>query len=75
MELKDLKFDIREWNEWIKVRFQNKDFISVDELLNDYENLIFEIEHLEEKIQDLEQDTDEEPDLYDEIKNYNMFGC
>lgn len=59
MEVNDLRFDIREWNEWIKVRFKNKDFITLEEFLNDYENLIFEVEHLEEKIQDLEQDVED----------------
>lgn len=52
----DIKFDIREWNEWIKRRYPNKDMISLSDLLNDYEDAILEIEELEDKIKSLEQD-------------------
>lgn len=52
----DIKFDIREWNEWIKRRYPNKDMISLSDLLSDYEDAILEIEELEDKIKSLEND-------------------
>ena len=59
MDIKDLKFDIREWNSWIKDRHTNKDLITIKELLDDYENLIMENEELEDKIKELEKDIED----------------
>lgn len=54
--MSEIYLDIREWNKWFKDRFPNKDFISLEELLNDYEELIFDKEHLEEELSDLQND-------------------
>lgn len=59
MDIKDLKFDIRDWNSWIKNRHTNKDLITIKELLDDYENLIMENEELEDKIKELEKDIED----------------
>lgn len=70
--MEDIRIDIREWNKWYRDRFPNKDLITFDELLSDYEDLIDEVEHLEEEIRDLRRDMDEnykplppDPDPYE----------
>ena len=57
--MNELYIDIREWNRWFKDRFPNKDFVSLEDILGDYENCIFEIEHLEEEIKDIRQDIED----------------
>ena len=57
--MNELLLDIRNQNEWVKERFKNKDIITLEELLGDYQDLISEVEHLEEKIKDMEQDIEE----------------
>lgn len=47
--MKELKVDLREMNRWFRERFPNKDLITLEELLSDYENLILEEEHRKEK--------------------------
>lgn len=54
--MEEIYLDIREWNDWLKERFNNKDYVSLEELLGDYEDLIDEVGNLKEKIEDLEQD-------------------
>ena len=72
MDLEDFKIDLRDVNKWIKDRFSNKDLITFEELLGDYEDLIAEVDHLEEELRDLKQDLYEnytpnppEPDPYE----------
>lgn len=73
MELEDIKIDLRNCNQWIKDRFPKKDLITLDELIGDYQDLISEVDHLEEKLRDLRQDVEENytsnfnpSDYYDE---------
>lgn len=56
--MKELKIDLREMNRWFKERFPNKDLITFQELLSDYEELIFDKERLEEEIKKLENKED-----------------
>lgn len=58
MDFGDIKIDLRSCNRWIKKRFPNKDLISLDEFLGDYEDLIDEVDHLEEELKDLQTDID-----------------
>ena len=51
--------DIRKENQWIRKYFNNKDFISVDDLLDVIENLDSEVECLKEQIEDIKQDRDD----------------
>jgi hypothetical protein len=44
---------------YFQERFPNKNFISIDDLIKDYENLIDEIDNLKEKIKDLEKDIED----------------
>ena len=69
--MNEIYLDIREWNDWFKKRFEGKDFISLKELLGDYENLIFEKDRLEEIIEDIERD---KKDNYKPISPFEMNG-
>ena len=57
--MKELKIDIRNEDEYIRDRLKGADFISLEDLLNGFEYLIFEVEHLEERIEDLEHDIED----------------
>ena len=48
--------DLRKCNKWYQDRFPNKDVITIDNLLSDYEDMIDEIKYLEDRIADLEID-------------------
>ena len=53
--------------------FRNKDIVSIDEVLTELENLMYEKEHLEEQLSDLEKDIEERY----ELKNtdpYDYYG-
>jgi len=56
MDLSNIKIDLRDVNEWIQDRFPNRDLITFEELLGDYESLITELEEIEEAKKDLETD-------------------
>ena len=68
---KELLFDIREWDNMYKVRLPKKDLVTLEEILNDYEDALFEINELEEQIKMLEKDIE---DNYKPISPYEMYG-
>lgn len=68
---KELLFDIREWDNMYKVRLPKKDLVTLEEILNDYEDALFEINELEEQIKMLEQDIE---DNYKPLSPYEMYG-
>lgn len=57
--MKELKIDLREMNRWFRERFPNKDLITFEDFLSDYEELIFDKERLEETIKNLEENIEE----------------
>lgn len=63
--MKELKVDLREMNRWFRERFPNKDLITLDELLSDYENLILDEELRKEEELKSEQRDDLETWIYD----------
>lgn len=63
--MKELKVDLREMNRWFRERFPNKDLITLEELLSDYENLILEEERRKEEELKSEQRDDLETWIYD----------
>lgn len=63
-----LKEDV---NKWIGKYFGNKDFVSVDELLDIIENLDDEVTYLKEQIEDIKQDRD---DNYRPISYYEQYA-
>lgn len=73
MDLSNFMIDLRTCNRWFKDRFQNKDLISLDELLSDYEDLINEVEELEDKIKHLEEDNDSDYDYTDYVNDKMCF--
>ncbi len=56
MDLTNIKIDLRDANQWIQDRFPNRDLITFEELLGDYESLITELGEIEEAKKDLETD-------------------
>ena len=52
----EVYIDIRKENAWIKKYFENKDLVSIGDLISVIEDLDGEIEHWKEKYQDLEED-------------------
>lgn len=64
MKIEEIKIDIREWNRWLKDQFQNKDLITIEELINRFEDIVLENEDLKEQIKDLEnKDDDYDPEI------------
>lgn len=51
--------DMRDKNWWIKKYFDNKDFVSIDDLIGCIEDLDGEAEHWKEKYEDLMQDLED----------------
>ena len=52
----EVYIDIRKENAWIKKYFENKDLVSIGDLISVIEDLDSEIEHWKEKYEDLEED-------------------
>ncbi|MBR2245687.1 MAG: hypothetical protein IKN65_00880 [Clostridia bacterium] len=69
--MNEVLLDIRTYPEWIKKTFENKDFISVEELYCAYEDAVSEIESLKEKIEDMERDME---DNYRPIPQSEQYG-
>jgi hypothetical protein len=72
MGFEDIKIDLRNCNKWIKDRFPNKDLITLDEFIGDYQDLISEVDYLEGELRDTKKDMEEnytpnrpDPDLYE----------
>lgn len=65
--MQKLKIDLREMNRWFQERFPKKDLITFDELLSDYEELIFDKERLEKEIEELKNKED-----FDESLEYGI---
>lgn len=64
--------DIREENETIRKYFKNKDLVSVDELLDTIDNLIYEKKQLEYELEEERYITKaEENDPYKEWRDIN----
>lgn len=53
--------------------FRNKDIVSIDEVLTELENLMYEKEHLEEQLSDLEKDVEENYE-HKKIDIYDYYG-
>lgn len=54
--MEEIFIDIREQNEWIKKHFNNKDLVSVYEMIGVIEDLDTQVEDLKETIKDMEED-------------------
>ena len=72
--LENVKIDIREESEQIKRIFQNKDMVSIEDLIQTIEELDDEIEHLEEEKKELEEYYQENynPKHYDAYEEYGV---
>lgn len=63
MKIEEIKIDIREWNRWLKDQFYKKDIITIEELMNRFEDIVLENEDLKEQIKDLENKDDYDPEI------------
>lgn len=52
----EVYIDMRDKNWWIKKYFENKDLVSIGDLIGVIEDLDGEVEHWKEKYEDLEED-------------------
>lgn len=57
--MKDIYIDLRTQSKTIKENFNSKDFISIDELLDKFEDLIFELESVKEEYNDFKKDVED----------------
>lgn len=64
--MKELKIDLREMNRWFRDRFPNKDLITFEEFLADYEELILDAERQEEEEIERQATIDDYIDEYGE---------
>ena len=67
----ELFIDLRKQDYTIAERFENKDIITLEELLQDYENVIYENENLQEEIDTLKENV---RDYYTEKSPYSVYG-
>lgn len=67
--MNEVLINIKGWNTGVNERFKNKDLITLEELLDDYEDLISDYKNLEEELNDIKtykEDTEE--DRYEDIR-------
>lgn len=69
--MKNVYVDIREENEYIRDYFKDKDFVSINRLLNAIDNLGSEVEHWKEQYDDLMKDLKEN---YKPISKWEELG-
>lgn len=57
--MEDIYISIKYENDWFKRIFDNKDFISLEEIRNKIEELYDEKNHIEEEFNDFKQDVED----------------
>ena len=67
----ELFIDLRKQDETIAERFSDKDIITLEELLSDYEDLIYENAQLQEELDTLKENV---RDYYTEKSPYSVYG-
>lgn len=66
--MEEIMINIKEWNSILNKKYKDKDLISLEDLIADYENALGEIEELEDKIKELQNPEEYEEDRYEDIK-------
>ena len=56
---------------YLEQAFKDKDLVSIDDLIAKFQSLVCDVEHLEEKVNDLENDI---RDNYEPISKERMYG-
>ena len=67
--MNEIFVNIKNENAWIKEQFNNEEIVSIEDIFTVIEDLIFENEHLKEKIKELETEKDYY-DIYDAHDEY-----
>ena len=70
VDLKNLFINIKNADERVKKRFNNKDLVSLEDFFCDYSDIIDDLTYIEDKIEEIKQNIEEnyEPkkqDIYD----------
>lgn len=68
--MENIMIDIREYT-WLEKIFKNKDYITLEELLDKVDNLYYENENLKEEIEDMKNTTEEDEynSYLDDLRN------
>lgn len=66
--MEEIMINIKGWNSILNKKYKDKDLISLEDLIADYENALGEIEELEDKIKELQNPEEYEEDRYEDIK-------
>jgi hypothetical protein len=66
--MEEIMINIKGWNSILNKKYKDKDLISLEDLIADYENALGEIEELEDKIEELQNPEEYEEDRYEDIK-------
>ena len=69
--MNEIYIDIRNENEWIKKYFDNKDLVTISELLDVIEELDSDIANLKMQIEDMENNI---KDNYKPVSPYEKYG-
>lgn len=69
--MENIYIDLRQENKWIRERLSNKDMISISDLMDEFENLLYELEEVQEEFKNFKRDVE---DNYEMIKYSRQIG-
>jgi predicted nuclease with TOPRIM domain len=69
--MENIYIDLRQENKWIRERLNNKDMISISDLMDEFENLLYELEEVQEEFKNFKSDVE---DNYEPIKYSRQIG-
>lgn len=69
--MENIYIDLRQENKWIRERLNNKDMISISDLMDEFENLLYELEGVQEELKEFKNEVEEN---YETIKYSRQIG-
>lgn len=69
--MENIYIDLRQENKWIRERLNNKDMISINDLMDEFENLLYELEGVQEELKEFKNEVEEN---YEMIKYSRQIG-
>lgn len=69
--MENIYIDLRQENKWIRERLNNKDMISINDLMDEFEDLLFELEGVQEELKEFKNEVEEN---YEPIKYSKQIG-
>ena len=72
--MKEIMINLTNQNDTIRKQFKNKDIVSIEDLLDAIENLVYDVERLEEEKKDIEDDRNDNyvPRFRDKYEEYGI---